>query len=266
MLGGQLHTSWSRSMQLGCTAGELGLQRSIVGLSSGRASFRVLAQRPDEPGTPDNSYRRSGQPRRGGENYRRSSNNSRGGSYENKNRRKGRPAWQRSPDDTPLRDGNRDRLVGLLTERSAKTLAYYLSETNLHVYHWLSNFMKHNPIPRDGAWDDVSGETFLRKLLSMQVDEAKYDTGRDKMFDCTGSVTVDPRQLAQRIMDIRMQVAQEFSDDLRTIGEENSGLLRETLSSSLSLDIVVVHPIDMVKETEVETAGPADTETGNSDV
>lgn len=40
-----------------------------------------------------------------------------GKSYENKRRRKGRPAWQRSPYDTPLRDGNRDRLIGLLTER-----------------------------------------------------------------------------------------------------------------------------------------------------
>jgi len=32
-------------------------------------------------------------------------------------RRRGRPAWMRSPTDSPLRDGNRDRLVGLLTER-----------------------------------------------------------------------------------------------------------------------------------------------------
>lgn len=35
----------------------------------------------------------------------------------NSKRRRGRPAWMRSPTDSPLRDGNRDRLVGLLTER-----------------------------------------------------------------------------------------------------------------------------------------------------
>lgn len=40
-----------------------------------------------------------------------------GKSYENSKRRKGRPAHLRSPFDTPLRDGNRDRLIGLLTER-----------------------------------------------------------------------------------------------------------------------------------------------------
>ncbi len=157
------------------------------------------------------------------------------------NRRKGRPAWTRNPDDTPLRDGNRDRLIGLLTERymvlwvdgvsvvygdcggctrrcypccyclsdymlllsvtilyvcdyvnpphthkhtythtnkhtrAAKTLLYYLSETNLHVFHWFQAFIKAHPIPRNGDWDDVSGETFLRTLLAMSPDQAKFD-------------------------------------------------------------------------------------------
>jgi hypothetical protein len=49
-----------------------------------------------------------------GENARRSD---KGSSYSSKNRRRGRAAWLRSPDDTPLRDGNRDRLMGLLTDR-----------------------------------------------------------------------------------------------------------------------------------------------------
>lgn len=118
-----------------------------------------------------------------------------GSSYENKNRRRGRPAWQRSADDTPLRDGNRcppemdsssyaherasksgflhwcrcnvclatatawvneltccwlcrDRLIGLLTERAARTLLYYLSETNQHLYYWFSVYIRDNPIPR----------------------------------------------------------------------------------------------------------------------
>ena len=36
-----------------------------------------------------------------------------------KTRRRGRPAHLRSPEDSPLRDGNRDRVIGLLTERCA---------------------------------------------------------------------------------------------------------------------------------------------------
>lgn len=164
------------------------------------------------------------------------------GSYDSKTRRRGRPAWQRSPDDTPLRDGNRDRVVGLLTDRATRTLIYYLSETNVHTMHWLSTFLKNNPIPRDGAWDDVSGETFLRTLMSMPPEEAKYDVGRDALFDNIGSLTVDPRQMAQRIMDIRVQVAQEFTQDLLNVQQENADLLRESLVASLSIDEPVNHP------------------------
>ena len=32
--------------------------------------------------------------------------------------------------------------------RAARTLAYYLSETNLNVYHWLLAFMRQYPIPK----------------------------------------------------------------------------------------------------------------------
>ena len=42
----------------------------------------------------------------------------------------------------------RDRVVGLLTERSAKTLLFYLQETNLNLYYWLTAFMQAYPIPR----------------------------------------------------------------------------------------------------------------------
>lgn len=60
--------------------------------------------------------------------------------------------------------------------RAARTLCYYLSEMNPNVYHWLVVFMKDHPIPRDGAWDDVSGESFLRLLLSMPIEHASYNT------------------------------------------------------------------------------------------
>lgn len=63
---------------------------------------------------------------------------SKGTLYMNPTRRRGRPAHQRSPDDSPLRDGNRDRVIGLLTLRAAKTLEYYFVETNLTYHHWLS--------------------------------------------------------------------------------------------------------------------------------
>lgn len=156
-----------------------------------------------------------------------------GKAYEKKTRRRGRPAHTRSPDDTPLRDGNRDRLMGLLTERAVKTLLFYLMETNLNLHYWLSAFLAAHPIPRDGAWDDVSGESFLRTLLGMPVQEAKYSVGRSQMYDHVKGMGVDPRSLAQRIMDIRRQMATEFIIDLQDVPEENLLLLRESLSSSL---------------------------------
>lgn len=67
--------------------------------------LRVLARRSGGNERESSARRRSSAP------------NSGKGKMTEKNRRRGRPAWQRSPDDTPMRDGNRDRLIGLLTER-----------------------------------------------------------------------------------------------------------------------------------------------------
>lgn len=50
--------------------------------------------------------------------------------------------------------------------------------------------------------------------------------GRDALFDNLASQEVDPRNLAQRIMDIRSQLAEEFIQDLKAVAEENSLLLR----------------------------------------
>ncbi|CAG9465381.1 unnamed protein product [Pedinophyceae sp. YPF-701] len=156
-----------------------------------------------------------------------------GKSYESQTRRRGRPAWKRKPEDTPLRDGNRDRLIGLLTLQAAKTLAYYLSETNLPVYCWFVEYMQENRIPRNGSWDEVSGEAFLRGLLSQPVQEARWKVSRDALYDNFGGASVDPRSIAQRVMDIRKVLAKEFIQDLSDIEEENNILYRETLQTSI---------------------------------
>jgi len=164
-----------------------------------------------------------------------------------KKRRRGRSAHLRSPDDTPLRDGNRDIMAGVLTERAAKTLLIYLQEMNPIVYQWLWRYMEAHPIPRKGApWDDISGETFLRTLLAQPVTESKMDLGKDSLFDNTASIGVDPRALAQRIMDIRVQLSKEFIQDLALIKEENQALLQETLMTSLNSE-PAKHPIPTIK-------------------
>jgi len=49
------------------------------------------------------------------------------------------------------------------------------------------------------------------------------------------SLTIDPRTLAQRIMEIRVHLAKEFMEDLKFVKDENSDMLRDALSCSLKL-------------------------------
>jgi hypothetical protein len=72
-------------------------------------------------------------------------------------------------------------------------------------------YMRQNPIPAEGSWDAVSGEEFLRGLLTEGVDITSYKGGvKDPLFSCVGSIGIDPRSLGQRIMDIRTALADEF--------------------------------------------------------
>jgi len=152
-------------------------------------------------------------------------------------RRKGRPAWTRSPDDTPLRDGNRDRLIGLLTIRAVHTLLHYTMETNQQLHHWIRDFYNQNPIPIKGSWEDVSGDTFLRKLLQSPLAHAGAGNGIDPLYDCCVPIGVDPRSVANRILDIRTILAKEWAEDLKQVTEENGELLKESLLGSLLLSV-----------------------------
>jgi len=74
----------------------------------------------DAPGKSNSNSNSSGNSPDGGGNSNRPSSRPRSNKskhFSGSQRRRGRPAWMRSPTDSPLRDGNRDRLVGLLTER-----------------------------------------------------------------------------------------------------------------------------------------------------
>ena len=48
-------------------------------------------------------------------------------------------------------------------------------------------------------------------------------------------LTIDPRTLAQRIMEIRVHLAKEFVEDLKFVKDENADMLRDALSCSLKL-------------------------------
>ncbi|KAL4458896.1 hypothetical protein ABPG75_013761 [Micractinium tetrahymenae] len=158
-----------------------------------------------------------------------------GASVEGDKRRRGRPAWMRSPDDTPLRDGNRDRLMGLLTDRATRTLEHSLEEGNPTLHIWLSLYLQQNGIPKDGNWSDVSGENFLRTLLTQPIEEISGSfSDEEPQFANASPIGGDPRLVAQRIMDYRHAIAKEWIDELKAVQEENKLLLSESLMSSLA--------------------------------
>ena len=53
---------------------------------------------------------------------------------------------------------------------------------------------------------------------------------------------MDPRNVAQRIMDIRVALSKEFQEDLSRIDEENMELLRRSLMVSLEAK-ATSHPV-----------------------
>lgn len=56
------------------------------------------------------------------------------------------------------------------------------------------------------------------------------------MYDCTGGLLVNPRDVAQRIMEIRTQIAKEWIEELKGVSEENALLMRESVLSSFTLE------------------------------
>eukprot|EP00793_Prasinoderma_coloniale_P001361 PRCOL_00005136-RA len=119
---------------------------------------------------------------------------------------------QRNPDDSPLRDGNRDRLMGLLTERAAHTLRFYLLETSPPVCKWWDLYIKAHRIPLTGEWHEVSGDEFIREL--MRTPDVEYDPFNNDEKFARGSFRISPREMAQRVLSVRSQLAKEFIEDL----------------------------------------------------
>eukprot|EP00958_Prasinococcus_capsulatus_P024124 scaffold3734_cov425-Prasinococcus_capsulatus_cf.AAC.2 len=159
-----------------------------------------------------------------------------------------RTLHRRDPYDTPLRDGNRDRLMGLLTRRAVATLRRYCMETDPTLTLWLESYMHEHEIPLQGTaplllthcscdnlcavahgaacvgtWEEVSGDKFLLDMLKC---ENKYM--QSPLSDTYGGEThsINVRELAERILSIRAHLAEEWRQDLLQVKEDNADLLR----------------------------------------
>jgi len=67
------------------------------------------------------------------------------------------------------------------------------------------------------------------------ADEQTYCTQvTDDLFSCVRGLGIDPRSIAQRIMEIRKALAAEFVAELQSVAEENAVLMRECAMASLA--------------------------------
>ena len=97
--------------------------------------------------------------------------------------------------------------------------------------------MRAYPIPRDeGTWEDLSGATFLRKLMSMPVGAANVSPKRAAVYEMTRRAGINPREVAASILSIRTQLAGEWCQDLASgaIEEENADLMRESAAAAMA--------------------------------
>ncbi|PSC76372.1 hypothetical protein C2E20_0739 [Micractinium conductrix] len=129
--------------------------------------------------------------------------------------------------------------MGLLTDRATRTLEHEVTDTNnSDLGSWLSLYLQEHRIPKDGNWSDVSGENFLRTLLTRPVEEISGSfSDEEPLFAVASPVGGDPRGVAQRIMDYRHAIAKEWIEELRAVPEENKVLLSETLMGSLGASL-----------------------------
>ena len=144
------------------------------------------------------------------------------------------------------------RLFGLLTQRAAITLVFYLHETNQVLCKWFSNFVAANPVPRSGSNDESSGDELLRKLLCLGEQRIDNPCVHGHRSNCLKahpmsspfllrytfeSFSFDPGSLVSRLLEVRAELAREWAEDLRWVKAENADLLRSNLQCSLQLRV-----------------------------
>ena len=89
--------------------------------------------------------------------------------------------------------------------------------------------------------------------------------GVDSLYDCTGRLIVDPRNVAQRIMELRSQVAKGWVEELKSVSEENALIMRETVVSSFSMDDIPVVQEDSTTSMHPDFLDQVDDSAGGND-
>jgi hypothetical protein len=124
----------------------------------------------------------------------------------------------------------------LLTRQAVKNLLHYLQETNGEAHLWLTNYCAANGAP---PVDSQNGaQAWLARLAAQPVvvlqDPLRAMTVKreDELPEFLREVS--PRDIAERLLALRLDIADEVRVSLEKVSTANSAILLKTLSITMS--------------------------------
>lgn len=125
-------------------------------------------------------------------------------------------------------------LRDFLTRRAVNTVMYYMHELGDGPSHqWLSNFDNFSDKVKKHTFKN--GDRFIERMMHTPPAKGSLKIGHPSgRFSRTFHFTIDPRNIAHRIVAVRVQLAGEWARDLRCVDAENLELQR------LSFERIVV--------------------------
>ena len=124
----------------------------------------------------------------------------------------------------------------LLTRQAVKNLLHYLQETNGEAHLWLTNYCATNGTPPVDSQN--SARDWLARLAAQPVtvlqDPLRATMVKREDEEAKYLREVSPRDIAERLLALRLDIANEVSVDFQKVSTANSAILLKTLSITLS--------------------------------
>ena len=125
----------------------------------------------------------------------------------------------------------------MVTRQALKNLLHYLQETNGEAHLYLNDYLATNGAPKVDA--EYSARAWLARLAA-QPPVVLSDPGRSSAPSAAAAAQasstreVSPRDLVERVLATRLDVAAEIVAEMDKMGASNAAVLLATLSLTLS--------------------------------
>ncbi len=146
--------------------------------------------------------------------------------------------WRSAAAPQPYRSETAALVDALLTRQAVRTLLHYASETNGEIHLFLNEYLADHPLTVDAQ---NSAKAWLSELAAQPLARLS-DPGRSSAPSAAGAAQtgeagvreVSPRDVVERILALRLDVAAEVATDLGAVREANAQVLRATLARTVS--------------------------------